>query len=88
MSIAGFGPVCTPELDAAGIRTVEDIRRMGWEEAFLRWVELFPSRLNVNAATGMLAAEQGVHWLKVDPADKGRVRALVRRIRMQSGKRR
>jgi hypothetical protein len=79
--IAGFGPVCTPELRAIGIRSPEDIRQLGWEEAYLRWAERFPARINVNAAYGMIAAERGISWLKLSPADKARARAVVARLR-------
>jgi hypothetical protein len=78
-----FGPVCTPELRAVGIDSEDAIRKLGWEEAYLRWVDRFPNRVNVNAAVAMLAAEQGISWLRVSPADKGRARALVKRLRRQ-----
>lgn len=84
-AIPGFGPACLPELRACGIYSVAHIRELGWEAAYLRWVGRFPARVNVNAACAMLAAEQGISWQQVDPADKERVRRLVRRLRA-SGK--
>jgi hypothetical protein len=75
-------------LRAVGIDSDATIRRLGWEEAYLRWVDRFPSRINVNAAVGMLAAEQGISWLHVSPADKERARALVKRLRGQPATRR
>ena len=79
--IEGFGPVCSPELRAVGIQSVEDIRALGWEEAYLRWVARFPARVNVNAAVGMVAAELGVPWLKVGVEDKEQARRVVARLR-------
>lgn len=79
-----FGPVCTPELHAVGIQSDEQIRELGWEECLLRWVELFPTRMNVNAALGLIAAEQGVDWRNVSELDRGRARSLVARLRQRS----
>lgn len=80
-TIAGFGPVCTPELRAVGIHSAEDIRELGWEEAYLRWIERFPARINVNAAYGMLAAERGISWLELTASDKAQARSFVQRLR-------
>lgn len=84
--IPGFGPVCTPELEAIGLDSVEKIRAIGWKEAYLRWVERFPARINLNAALGMVAADRGVHWLKVAPEDRVAAKRLV--FLLRRGKRR
>lgn len=75
--------MCTPELHAVGIRSDEQIREMGWEECFLRWIELFPHRINVNAAIGAIAAEQGIDWRNVSEQDRRLARALVARLRQR-----
>ncbi|MFN7925500.1 MAG: TfoX/Sxy family DNA transformation protein [Bryobacteraceae bacterium] len=80
--IPGFGPVCSPELRAVGIDSVDRIRELGWEEAFLRWVEAFPSRINVNAAVGMIAAEKGVPWQAIAGTEKEVARKMVARLRI------
>ena len=82
--IPGFGPACTPELQAVGIDSIERIRELGWEEAYLRWVERFPNRINVNAAVAMFAAEQNMSWLLVSREEKERARRLVQRLRSQA----
>lgn len=79
--IPGIGPACTPELIAAGVDSVERIRELGWREAYLRWVELYPSRINVNAAVGILAAEKGVPWFAIHGEEKEDVRRFVKRLR-------
>jgi hypothetical protein len=76
-----FGPVCSPELRRVGSTRVEQVIELGWEEAFLCWVEAFPNRINLNAAVGMIAAAEGVHWLKVSPSEKERARRLVSKLR-------
>jgi hypothetical protein len=79
--IAGFGPICTPELRAVGIDSVAGIRELGWEEAYLRWVERFPARINSNAACAMIAAERGISWLKLDEEDRRSAKRLVALLR-------
>ena len=76
-----FGPACTPELHAVGLTSDEEIRALGWEEAFVRWTARFPARLNVNAAYGVIAAEQGVNWLARSAEDKAKATSLVKRLR-------
>lgn len=79
--IPGIGPVCTPELIAAGIDSAERIRELGWHEAYLRWVEMYPSRINVNAAVGIFAAQKGVPWFAIHGKEKEEVRRFVKRLR-------
>lgn len=64
-----------------GIDSAERIRELGWEEAYLRWAESFPARINLNMAVVMIAAEQNIHWLEVTPAEKERARGVVERLR-------
>ncbi len=58
---------------------------MGWEEAFIRWVEAYPKQLNLNAAVGLIAKAEGLSWLKVHAADKERARLLVDALRRERG---
>lgn len=76
-----LGPVCAPELRHAGIESLEQLRELGWEEAYVRWVELFPERINVNAAVAMIGAEQGIDWRKVSSADRNRAKKIVASLR-------
>ena len=82
-AIPGFGPTCTPELQLIGIHSAAQIRELGWQEAFLRWTARFPNRINVNAAYGMISAEQGIHWQQIAEDDKQRARQLVAQLRKQ-----
>lgn len=81
--IPGIGRAWTPELIAAGVDSVERIRELGWREAYPRWVELYPSRINVNAAVGIFAAEKGAPWFAIHGEEKEEVRRFVERLRDQ-----
>jgi hypothetical protein len=76
-----MGPITSGELVSLGIDSVERLREMGWEEAFLRWIEAYPERLNVNAAVGLAAASEGMSWLKLSQREKDRARTLVAALR-------
>lgn len=82
-----LGPVCAPELRAAGFETVESMVEAGWEEVCLQWAGLFPARINVNAFAAVIGAIDGVDWRAIDPAKKERARRLASRLRArQRGK--
>jgi hypothetical protein len=80
-----MGPLTASELESLGIRTVEKLQALGWEEAFLRWVEAYPERLNLNAAAGLVAAEIGVSWRELGEKEKALARSVVDRVRREWG---
>ena len=80
-----IGPICSAELSSIGIDTLEKLQDLGWEEVFLRWVEAYPERINVNAATGLIGAEEEIDWRSVPPLKKAKARALVDRLRKLQG---
>lgn len=75
-----LGPVTSAELASIGIRTVEEMRDLGWEEVCIRWVEAFPLRLNLNAFHGVQAAIEGIDWRDLDEDAKRRARQLRDRM--------
>jgi hypothetical protein len=80
-----LGPITSAELHSIGIESVESLIAMGWEEAFLRWIEAYPERLNLNAAVGLIAAIEGIPWLEVHPNDKARARVFIDGLRRERG---
>jgi len=80
-----LGPVTSPELASIGIRTVEEMRDLGWEEVCIRWVEAFPLRLNLNAFHGVQAAIEGIDWRDLDEGAKRRARQLRDRLVREQG---
>lgn len=72
-----LGTLTARELNRAGIHSLEELRSLGWEEAFARWVEHSPERLNLNAATALIGAIEDVDWREVRAEDKARARKLI-----------
>lgn len=73
----GMGPLTASELESLGVNTLEQVIDQGWEEIFLKWIEAYPERLNLNAAVGLIAIVEGVHWQKVSVREKERARTMI-----------
>jgi hypothetical protein len=79
-------PLGASELCAIGIDTVEELRRIGWEEAFVRLLEVYPERLNLNAATALIGALEDCDFRRRSPQAKEQAQALVRSLRRAAGR--
>ena len=76
-----LGPVTGRELNSVGIYSLEQLRQLGWEEACLRWIRLFPGRLNRNAFSALLGALEDVDWRSLSPTQQLEVERLVHKLR-------
>ena len=76
-----LGPVSAAEMQALGVEYLDQIEEMGWEEFCIRYVELFPSRLNLNAFTAIIGALHDQDWRSVDPGLKSEAKQLIARIK-------
>lgn len=83
--LVNFGPVTLPEFEALGLKTLGDLRKLGWEDVCRKWVEFFPERLNVNAFIGVIATLEGISWTKISPAQRALARSLVNSLREENG---
>ena len=77
-----LGPTSAAEMEAMDIYYLDQITEMGWEEFCIRYVELFPHRLNLNAFTAIIGAVEDQDWRKVDPHLKAEAKALMKRIKL------
>jgi len=69
------------ELRRAGIATVEDLRALGWQEAWARLIEHYPARLNRNAGYGLAGAVLDCDWRLLPAEVKREVTALAQQFR-------
>ena len=76
-----LGPVTVAELRRAGITTVEELRALGWQEAWARVVEMFPNRRNANMGYGLAGADLDIDWRALHPEIKAEVKAMLARLR-------
>jgi len=77
----GIGPTVGAELRRAGIATVEDLRALGWQEAWARLIEHYPARLNRNAGYGLAGAVLDCDWRLLPAEVKREVAALAQQFR-------
>jgi hypothetical protein len=52
-----------------------------WEEAFARWAERYPKRLNLNAAAALIGAIDNTDWRRVPSEEKERARKLIAQLK-------
>jgi len=78
--LPNMGPVSTIWLRAIGVETIEDLEKIGLEEAFRRLVEY---GFNVNALMlyGMEGALTGIHWNAIGDRRKAELRQLAKQIK-------
>ncbi len=76
-----LGPTTAAEMRRAGIATVEDLREMGWQEAWARVVEMFPNRRNANMGYGLAGADLAIDWRELPPEVKAEVKSMLARLR-------
>lgn len=72
-----LGPTTGNELRSIGIDTVEKLKSMGWEKAFMRWIELYPHRLKVVVACVLIGAVEECKYHEIDPEVKAEAKRLV-----------
>lgn len=65
----------------AGIATVEELRALGWQEAWARLIEHYPARLNRNAGYGLAGAALDCDWRLLPAEVKREVAALAQQFR-------
>lgn len=72
-----LGPTTGNELRSIRIDTVEKLKAMGWEKAFVRWIELYPYRLKVVVACVLIGAVEDCKYHEIDPELKSEAKRLV-----------
>lgn len=81
--VKNFGRVTLAEFESMGIATLEQIKKMGWEETCRHWIQYYPERLNANAFVGIITAVEGITWAKATSEHKAEVRRLVTELRRE-----
>jgi hypothetical protein len=75
-----LGPTSAAVLRRAGVGTVEELREIGWQEAWARVVALFPNRRNANMGYGLAGADLDIDWRALPPEIKAEVKAMLARL--------
>jgi len=78
-----LGPIVSAELEAIDIIYLEQLQKMGWQDSCVKYVEYYPSRLNLNAFCAIIGAINNQDWRKVDSNLKLEAKKLIRNIKLQ-----
>jgi hypothetical protein len=76
-----LGPVSAEALAAAGVRSLEDLRAIGWEEAWDRLASRFPSYSHLNMGRALAGAVLNCDWRELPVAELDALRAFQTRRR-------
>lgn len=83
--VKNFGPITSKELDSMGVKTIGQLRKLGFEKACRAYVRSFPERLNANAFLGILCTLEDTVWTKATPNQRAAARALAKEMRREQG---
>jgi uncharacterized protein YdeI (YjbR/CyaY-like superfamily) len=75
-----LGPTTGNELRSIGIDTLEKLQAIGWEKAFIRWIELYPNRLKLVVACVVIGAVEDCLYHDIDPELKAEAKRLVQEL--------
>lgn len=76
-----LGPVTASEMQTLGVNYLDQIEEMGWAEFCIKYVELFPHRLNLNAFSAIIGALEDQDWRKIDSNLKIEAKQLIKKIK-------
>ena len=76
-----LGPISAAEFEVLGIRYLDEIISLGWEETCIQYVEAHPHRLNLNAFTAIIGAIENQDWRRVDPVLKAQAKRLLKSLK-------
>ena len=72
-----FGPVSSKALADAGITTLAQLKKMGWEKAAIKLVEIHPRFINLNMFRALIGACHDCDWKKIPEKDLLRAKNLI-----------
>ena len=65
-----LGPKSTAALAAVGIKTLTQLKKIGWEIALTKLAKSSPEFLNLNMAAALIGAIDGKHWTKISASKR------------------
>jgi hypothetical protein len=83
--VKNFGPVTLGEFEAMGLKTLEQVVALGFEDTCRRWVEYFPERLNANAFIGVVCSIDGTVWTSATAGQRTQAHRMVQLLRAEFG---
>jgi len=76
--LKNIGPSSEKVLQAAGIKSGQQILKLGWKKTFLILVQKNPKMLNLNMAAALIGATTNKEWFSIDDKLKQEARLLIK----------
>ncbi|MGE3975163.1 MAG: TfoX/Sxy family protein [Bdellovibrionales bacterium] len=83
--IKNFGPVTRAEFNSMGITTLEQVKKIGFEEMCRKYVMYYPERLNANAFLGIICSIENTVWTQATPKQRSMARQMAQFLRREYG---
>lgn len=84
--LKNLGPESEKALQRAGVKTVKQFIKLGWEEVMVRLVKENPKNRHSMFAYAIIGATQNVYWNKISEEDKLAARNLMAAMKSKSKK--
>lgn len=75
-----LGPLTGIELRSIGVETVEQLKRLGWEDVFQKLIQMYPQRCNLNMIYSLAGAVHDLPRRQLDPDLKAECRILFNQL--------
>lgn len=76
-----LGPVTEKELNSIGIMSIEQMKKLGWEEVCLQYIYAFPDRLNLNVVYAVIGALTDRDWRRLDPKHTETAKKFIKALK-------
>lgn len=84
-SVKNFGPVTLAEFESMGLSTLEQVKKLGFEETCRKWVQYYPERLNANAFIGVICSIEDIVWTKATEEQRRSAHSMANLLRSEYG---
>ena len=81
-ALKNLGPGTIAELESIDIETLEELQKLGWEGVFIRLVDSYPDRLNLNTAAAIIGAVENVDSREISAEKRARAQKLIRELKV------
>lgn len=83
--VKNFGPVTLAEFNSMGLTTLEEVKRLGFEDTCRKWIQFYPERLNANAFLGVICSIDDTVWTKATPEHRHMAHSMAKLLRSEYG---
>jgi hypothetical protein len=84
--LRNLGPTMEKVLYKAGVKTVDQFVKLGWQKAMGRLILIHPRYMHAICAYALIGALKNVDWNRISPGDKAEALQLMAKLRQENPK--